>query len=343
MTRHPEEGALHAYIDGELLPTEAAALEAHVAVCAECTAALAEARGFVAAASRAINALDSAPASAAPVRPAQVAAPASRAPRRAIYQVPFARAAALLLLAGGTAVVVGKSGTMSEGKSSPVAAVTAEGALAKERAMVPAPTAMTRAEPVSAPPEARDLSPTGAAAREGAVAQKAAPNVRQSDFVAQDAAAEGRLAASPLATSARIASGGQVDRVGASPTIATAFPAPPPAAAAAPSVARRESATEAVALSAANPSATRITRLRTREGVVLTLTDEPLRTSFAQETAAAAQRPARAMNPAAAAPAVNSYRWSNPTEGRTFTLTGPLPVTELEAASKRLAELEKVP
>lgn len=56
--RHPDEGTIHAWLDGALPPAEASALEAHVASCAECSAAVAEARGMLAAASRILSTLD---------------------------------------------------------------------------------------------------------------------------------------------------------------------------------------------------------------------------------------------------------------------------------------------
>jgi len=80
---------------------------------------------------------------------------------------------------------------------------------------------------------------------------------------------------------------------------------------------------------------------------VLTLTEEPLRTSFAEETNIAGGSAGRIAPQAAAAqmPAavVNSYRWSSGEQGRAYTLTGPMSITELEAAAKRLSELERLP
>src|SRR5687767_1793455 len=79
--QHPDEGTIHAWLDGALPPAEASALEAHVAACAECSAAVAEARGMLAAASRILSALDDVPGGVIPV-PAP--ADATRvAPRRA--------------------------------------------------------------------------------------------------------------------------------------------------------------------------------------------------------------------------------------------------------------------
>lgn len=64
--RHPDEGTIHAWLDGALPATEAGALEAHVAGCAECAAATAEARGLLAASSRILAALDSVPGGVLP-------------------------------------------------------------------------------------------------------------------------------------------------------------------------------------------------------------------------------------------------------------------------------------
>ena len=55
---HLDEGMIHAWLDGQLPPDEAAAAEQHIRECAECSALVAEARGFIAASSRILGALD---------------------------------------------------------------------------------------------------------------------------------------------------------------------------------------------------------------------------------------------------------------------------------------------
>jgi putative zinc finger protein len=65
--QHPEEGTIHAWLDGALSPSEAAHVEAHVASCEQCAAAVAEARGFIAGASRILTALDNVPSGVIPV------------------------------------------------------------------------------------------------------------------------------------------------------------------------------------------------------------------------------------------------------------------------------------
>jgi anti-sigma factor RsiW len=59
--QHPDEGTIHSWLDGALSADEAARVEAHVKDCPECAVAVAEARGFIAAASRILTALDNAP------------------------------------------------------------------------------------------------------------------------------------------------------------------------------------------------------------------------------------------------------------------------------------------
>lgn len=58
---HPDEGLIHAWLDGECTPEEAAHIERLVATDPEWAAAVAEARGLVAASSRIVSALDAVP------------------------------------------------------------------------------------------------------------------------------------------------------------------------------------------------------------------------------------------------------------------------------------------
>ena len=67
--QHPEEGIIHAWLDGALPADEAAALESHVASCKECAAGVAEARGLIAASSRIVGHLDAVPGKVIPAIP----------------------------------------------------------------------------------------------------------------------------------------------------------------------------------------------------------------------------------------------------------------------------------
>lgn len=64
--QHPEEGLIHAWLDGALPADEAAALESHVTSCETCRPVVAEARGLIAASSRIVGHLDAVPANVIP-------------------------------------------------------------------------------------------------------------------------------------------------------------------------------------------------------------------------------------------------------------------------------------
>ncbi len=96
--QHPDEGTIQTWLDGELPPEEAAALEAHVAVCQECTASVAEARGYIAASSRIVTALDAVPGNVIP---------AAR-PKRSWYANTQLRAAAAIIIVAGASLLAVK-------------------------------------------------------------------------------------------------------------------------------------------------------------------------------------------------------------------------------------------
>jgi hypothetical protein len=64
---HPDEGTIHAWLDGALDAASAERVEAHVRGCAACSALTAEARGLIAGATRVVAALDDVPAGTRPV------------------------------------------------------------------------------------------------------------------------------------------------------------------------------------------------------------------------------------------------------------------------------------
>jgi hypothetical protein len=92
---HPDEGLIHAWLDGELDEAEAARVADLVAHDAEWSAAAAEARGLIAASSRITGALDRVPGRVVPLR--------KSAARSIGWRM---RAAALLLVVAGATVVL---------------------------------------------------------------------------------------------------------------------------------------------------------------------------------------------------------------------------------------------
>jgi hypothetical protein len=94
--QHLDEGTIHSWLDGALSADEAARVEAHVAECPQCAAVVAEARGFIAASSRILTALDHLPGGVVP------AATSIKWYNRPAWRA----AAAVLVVAVGSLVVV---------------------------------------------------------------------------------------------------------------------------------------------------------------------------------------------------------------------------------------------
>lgn len=94
---HLDEGTIHAWLDGAVDATRAREIETHVASCPTCSAAVAEARGFIAGASRILDSLDDVPAGVTPKRLAQ---PPTRQWRASRWVTSIA--AALMLAVGVT-------------------------------------------------------------------------------------------------------------------------------------------------------------------------------------------------------------------------------------------------
>jgi anti-sigma factor RsiW len=113
--QHPDEGTIHSWLDGALTAQESAEVDAHVQNCAECAAAVAEARGFIAGASRILTALDSVPSGVLPA-----------ANRRKGRNWPVWRAAAaIVVVALGSFVVLRDRVGRTEDRTSQLEAVPA--------------------------------------------------------------------------------------------------------------------------------------------------------------------------------------------------------------------------
>jgi hypothetical protein len=100
--QHLDEGTIHSWLDGALSAEEAARVSAHVEECPQCAAAVAEARGFIAASSRILTALDNVPRGVAPA--GERAKPRNWAAWRAA-------AAVLVVALGSFAVLSERMGT----------------------------------------------------------------------------------------------------------------------------------------------------------------------------------------------------------------------------------------
>jgi len=101
--QHLDEGTIHSWLDGALTPDEVARAEAHAKDCPQCQAAVAEARGFIAASSRILTALDNAPRGVIP----------AAAPSRRVQPWVWRVAATVLVVATGTFLVLNERGGKS--------------------------------------------------------------------------------------------------------------------------------------------------------------------------------------------------------------------------------------
>ena len=121
--QHLDEGTIHSWLDGALDGDEAARVEAHVKECPECAAAVAEARGFIAASSRILTALDNAPRGVIP----------AAAPKKRFDPFVWRIAATVLVVAAGSLVVF-----RNGGREAPMATAATDTASNTLRAVAPA-------------------------------------------------------------------------------------------------------------------------------------------------------------------------------------------------------------
>ena len=156
---HPDEGLIHAWLDGELDATESARIEGLVRHDPQWAAAAAEARGLIAASSRIASALDRVPGKVIP----------NARSRPHVIRPWMARAAALVLITAGAVTLI-RSERPDQGLCGPEVPVPA------------VPKAGGSAPTSSAPKELRagdrplasDRKSTGSLKAE----QKAAPSIR---------------------------------------------------------------------------------------------------------------------------------------------------------------------
>jgi hypothetical protein len=160
---HLDEGTIHAWLDGALPADEASRVEAHARECAQCAAMVAEARGFIAGASRIVSALDVVPGNVIPSAPMPTGA--SAAARNSVWKrlklTPARAAIAATILVGVASmfsvrhrdfqsasprdqITASTPPAVGERATTPSAAAVAGGAAA-----APAPAGPASAAPVS--------------------------------------------------------------------------------------------------------------------------------------------------------------------------------------------------
>ena len=323
--QHLDEGTIHAWLDGALSVEEAKAVEAHAAECEQCAAAVAEARGFIAASSRILTALDDAPRGVIPIRPAV----------RSRFTPAWRAAAAVLVVALGSVAIrnalkVSDSRVASDSRAArPVAldSVSPETGQSTAARMENSATAQTGAPMVLMPPK-----PQAKKIAVAPPAQAPAPLRERSDQTLSSAApvaapaqgkAEGMLADAPATQPLRVI---RVDSTRSEKR--TVYMVSP---------------NEVVTLvevdtTAAIPGLTGVTATAmSAQGAAKTMD--------ARRVAAASPR-ANVATPAAPPPPAaqvgafamqeQTIEWKDPATGRVLRLTGRLPAERLQEIRKRI-------
>jgi anti-sigma factor RsiW len=198
----PDEGLIHMWLDGECSADEAAEIERLVATDPAWAAAVAEARGLIAASSRIVSALDAVPAGVMPAGSkaapgAEKIAPASpELPARNGFRVrPWMKMAAGLVLVVGTAYAV-RDQTREVFTAPPVEAPEAPQRVARTTPVVAAPEPSVAsgkeqaAVPAPAPPPpAAGASVASVAERDASATTNVSPSASPSPAAFADAVA----------------------------------------------------------------------------------------------------------------------------------------------------------
>lgn len=370
--QHPDEGTIHAWLDGELSADESAALEAHAAECSECAARIAEARGLVAASTRILTALDDIPAGVIPA----ATIPSIGIARRRWYDRTDIRAAAALLFVAAASLVVVKSRNSSAplartetASLKSTAAVSADASGAESKLAEP-PQMQSAAAPAATAPATSPQTAALKAASHAPTPPSSTRDRRQDKPALEKDAAKLGIAAAPVSVLRDAASNAASNA--ASGTVAGVIVGAAAGVAGGRSAAKTSaSANEVVvtgvteATDAVSTAPLRQVRVDTRSGsrrtvyqlptgVEVTLLeappaiDEKLFGGIQPQQRRAAETPQRLEAapapppPVAAATAVapmNTIAWTE--GGRKFTLSGRLSTTELEALKKRLMQIRR--
>ncbi len=372
--QHPDEGMIHTWLDGELLAEEAAALEAHIAECPECAPAIAEARGLVAASSRIVSALDVVPRGVIPI-----AKPVSRAwyastQFRAAAALFLVAGTSMLLMRGNNS----RSAALND-KPLSVAADSREApeATAQIPPTVPAPAAAESParEPAQAPVQAplrmpvQTLKTTSMpAATPGFVAPEAQSAKKSPTSPTNSSEPKRGIADSRSDEAAdRVAEKRNLGRESFNGDVHLDHVVVTGVAVA------NESDLDLKIISIDSSGATRRTVLEASQGVRVTLVEDaapgyaakamrstgmPVAEAMRQSAASApaprvatttstpATPPTAPVQPPAAnmvksAHETRTIKWVDAASGRSYSLTGPLTVEQLEALKPRVKKLER--
>jgi anti-sigma factor RsiW len=373
--QHLDEGTIHSWLDGALSADEAARAEAHVAQCAECATAVAEARGFIAASSRILTALDTVPRGVIPL-----------APRARTRNWPAWRAAAaVVVVALGSLVVLKRTGPGESQQDraesvSPISApLAATQPPADSPAGVPAGAAASAVQP-----SATASAPVNQASAPASAPRSTSRKIPAQARVSSSESAANRVAADNTVSPLRGAVAGLESRRMAAPQAQ----APPPTTVVttgSPTV--LDAATESISLQELKRErvigGTRITyAFEQKDTVTLLEHDSDMRLMGVAVTGAAgaitatgmssgkaaaevvareaargerpqgspapaaqkaAALPSASFSPDSSASRINTLSWRDSATGKTLTLSGRVPRTQLEEIKRRIERERTAP
>lgn len=209
---HLDEGTIHAWLDGAFDDAQAAVVEAHVDGCSRCRESVAEARGFIAGASRMVRALDAVPSGVVPQADVERAASrivaAASAGRPAVsadhtlvardrararpawyMRTPVRAAAALLVMVAGGTYVLSRNPVTALTESDRPAIDSVAPALSPAPALVSSSAVAagkTAQQPIIAPPRERRATPSAAPQAVAPASPAPAPSILSDAAVAND-------------------------------------------------------------------------------------------------------------------------------------------------------------
>jgi anti-sigma factor RsiW len=339
---HLDEGTIHAWIEGALPPDEAAMSEEHIAGCDECSAAVAEARGLIAASSRILTALDDVPGGVIPSR-------ALRA--RPWYMRRELQAAAAVLVVAGTTLLLMNGGRQQETTASR-ATFAVTGAAIDTGVPAPSPAATSPARAAeSGKREPMESKVADAAARMPAVSKRSLQKPTERNQAGETAEPRTVDAAKLGFGAARGAANATVNS--AAPKSLALAPAPAPPAIDSPirvvSVERRIGWGPRTTYEISPGVQVVLTeKTSTRLEALVVVPREPAARAAESGRLRSVQKEKEDSVPVICAqdsirlqPQINSIQWKDPETSDEYTLTGPLTCEQLKRVKARLGEASR--
>ncbi len=357
--QHPDEGTIHTWLDGELLPGDAAELGAHVAECSECAAAVAEARGFIAGSSRIVSALDVVPGHVIPIT-------ATTPRRRTWYSTTQFRAAAAVLFVAGASMLLVRDGRQARMSAVMDSRATEAASPTSSQGAASAPTQTPRPKESEVARDVHSLKDVTQDAKDeagSAQAMRAQRKEQSGSAEKRRVSTAGRVMPAPPGAGTATREGAEADSENLSAQASALAAAPPAVTNPAPRLRVNKSnprsdapavvtgvAAAAAPAPAPSPPPLKIVRTDTSgvvvrttfevtPGVTVILTDSPTAPAISQMPASTAKSGnAAASQSMALTTRWESITWASAISGRHYLLAGPMTREQLTVLRSRLPQ-----